>query len=183
MTATTTLGWMGGSLDPGAYRVETHEQDPALSAYLRRVKGLYTDIEQWLAGSTWQVTQEPVTLREARHGDYEAPLLRIQDAQGEELARCVPYGEAILGAWGRVDLTGWRSRRQLLYLTGGGPTLMSSLRLGDSAIKPAARPMLRAVAANGWYWVPPPPVTAARLLDRALLVKLLEDVSGQRCGD
>ncbi len=166
--AATTMRWM--TLTPAG--------DAALEVYLQRVDQLYAQIAHWVAADGYRAVRDILTVREARHGRYQAPLLRIQSLAGEELARCEPYGASILGAWGRVDVLGWRSRRKLVYLTAGGPTLTMRLGLGGPAGVPEGRAMLRDVATDGWYWLAPPPTAPARLLDDALFRQLLRDVSG-----
>lgn len=154
-------------------------ENAALDKYLARIRTLLMDCEKWSIGRGLKVTRGETLINEERHGQYQAPTLMLDDNHGKRLAEVIPFGEAILGAWGRVDVVGeYGKREKIVYLSTGGPTITTSIQGGDgSGGEVITRSLYRGVEAEGWYWVSPSPIRRAYSLTPEVFVDLLSAVS------
>ena len=152
----------------------------ALAQYLDRTQILLTDCEKWSVGLGLTATHGEKVINEERHGQYTVETLILSDGNGKRQAEVTPFGEAILGAWGRVDVVGeYGKREKIVYLIAGGPTMTTRIQVGDGGeTEERAHRFYRGVDAEGWYWVSPSPIRRAYPLTQEVFADLLSAVSG-----
>lgn len=159
---------------------QTKQADSELADFLKRVAELLLAIRPWCEALGLTVQLGETRIEEERHGSYTAPTLLLRQPGGQHVAEVRPFGEAILGAIGRVDLVGeYGKREKLVYLSEGGPTFTT--RIQDDSAGPAhesTRKLFHGVGAAGWYWVSPPPIRRASPITRDVFIDLLSAVSG-----
>jgi hypothetical protein len=156
---------------------KTHPADRTLEQYLTRTVALLADIKRWVADFSLCIECGETSINEERHGHYQAPTLIMRDTQGKLIAEVIPFGEAILGAWGRVDVVGeYGKREKIVYLSAGGPTMTMQVQVGEA--EESTRRLYRGVDAEGWYWVSPHPIRRAYPLTCEVFADLLSAVSG-----
>lgn len=152
----------------------------ALPQFLMRTRDLLSDIGAWSKQLNLQVAQGETTINEERHGSYQAPSLVLSDAHGKRIAEVVPFGEAILGAHGRVDVVGeYGKQEKIVYLSAGGPSITTRIQVGEGGeSEESTRRLYHGVGAEGWYWVAPYPLRRAYPVTQEVFVDLLSAVSG-----
>ncbi|GAB7526654.1 hypothetical protein [Paraburkholderia sp. 2C] len=139
-------------------------------AYVQCVRSLLVEVSGWCAARDLTIQDGVVKLREEGIPEYEAPSLYISK-DGMSKAKIVPRGLNILGAHGRVDLSGRVKRQPLLYRIGKGP--VSSAQSGTEGRAGASSPRwLSDVERDGWYWMEGN-ILRPKLVDESLFVDLL----------
>jgi hypothetical protein len=121
------------------------------------------------------VDGDVVTLREEHMAAYEAPSLYISK-DGVSVAKVLPVGSKIVGAQGRVDLTGRMARHALLFHPGKGSVLSRQTTAGRETTHSSSAPTLSTVYGDGWYWIEAT-VRRPKCVDESLFLDLLTDVS------
>lgn len=151
----------------------------ALPTYLLRTRALLADIGRWSQDLGLRVQHGEVSINEERHGQYHAPALSLRDGQGKLLAEVKPFGESILGSWGRVDMIGEYGRQEkIVYLSAGGPSITTRIQVGEEGkSEESARRLYHGVGAEGWYWVAPYPLRRAYPVTQEVFIDLLSAVS------
>lgn len=158
----------------------TVSNSAALALFLERTRQLLNNIETWGKQLNLQIVQGEKTINEERHGSYQAPMLTLTNKQGQCLATVEPFGEALLGAHGRVDIIGkYGKQEKISYLSAGGPTITTRIQVGEGSIaEERIQKLLRGVEAEGWYWISPFPLRRAYPLSQEVFVDLFSAVSG-----
>ena len=102
-----------------------------------------------------QIERTPIQLREDHLGSYDADKLTFKIGCEKIVAR--PIGTLLIGARGRVDLSGPRKTLKIVLLAKGGPVLTTKVEHGGVTEEPT-RSMVRGdVDEAGWYFETPPP--------------------------
>ena len=58
------------------------------------------------------------SINEDPYGQYNAPTLVLKLHDGKHLAEVIPFGAAVLGAMGRIDIVGeYGKREKIVYLS------------------------------------------------------------------
>ena len=152
--------------------VKSRQQD-----YISRLTKLYSSVETWIERTDLKAIRNTVELNEEVPGRYEAPTLKILDAQGKKVAELLPVGAWIIGAEGRVDLVGLLDRNGLVYLREGGPHIQVTESEGPKDSREWTRPLFKGVEQTGWYWIGEPRRGRAHPLPKELFLDLLSEVS------
>lgn len=145
--------------------------------YISRLKKLYAAVETWTKDTDLGVLQGTIELDEEVPGRYEAPTLTIQDSQGKQLAALEPVGAWIIGAEGRVDMSGPLNRESLVYMAKGGPQFTAKATDADKSVEEHTTPLFRGVNEAGWYWIERWRPSRAHRVDEELFMDLLSEVS------
>ena len=127
--------------------------------WLEELEELYARMEGFLKpytqGGAIQIERTPIQLREDHLGNYEADKLTFKIGPDKIVAK--PIGTLLIGATGRVDLSGPRKTLKIVLLAKGGPALATKTRHGGFA-EESSRSMVRGdVEEAGWYIETPPP--------------------------
>jgi hypothetical protein len=139
-------------------------------AYVQCVRSLLDEVGGWCAARSLTTQEGVVRLREEDVPEYEAPSLFISK-DGVPKAKIVPIGLNILGAQGRVDLSGRVTRQPLLYRIGKGAA--SSTQSDTKGKTGTSSPRwLSDVERDGWYWIEGN-ILRPKLVDESLFVDLL----------
>lgn len=95
--------------------------------WVGRVERLYEDIRSWLgpllSDERIQIQTKETTLHEDKIGNYKIPTQFIHF--GDEVLKLSPKGTLILGAAGRVDVSGPNGRAMLLVIESNDDPLNS----------------------------------------------------------
>ncbi|MDE2989772.1 MAG: hypothetical protein OXU21_01720 [Chloroflexota bacterium] len=127
--------------------------------WLRELGELYTSMENHLRPYTQageiQIERTPIQLREEYLGTYKADKLTFRIGRDKIIAK--PIGATVIGARGRVDLSGPRQTLKILLLAKGGPVLTTKIEHGG-VTEESSRSMVRGdVDEAGWYIETPAP--------------------------
>ena len=126
--------------------------------WLQELDALYASMEDHLkpytqAGEIW-IERARIQLREDHLGSYEADKLTFKIGREKIVAK--PIGTLLIGARGRVDLSGPRKTLKIVLLAKGGPVLTT--RIDGGVSEESSRSMVRGdVEEAGWYIETPPP--------------------------
>ena len=158
--------------------VSTREEK--LAAWKNELAKLYASMKEWLKPyiDSGKVRIEPhtVELVEEYLGRYEAPALSIFIGNNEVIAE--PVGSILIGAKGRVDLSGPRRTSRFVLLEEGGPS-QTTTTSGANGLeeKFTCSPLRSAIHQRGWYKVTSPPDATATLLDADSFKSAIMDVA------
>ena len=146
---------------------------PRVREFLKQLRTLYADVRTWLPHEL-RIREDTKNLHEEAFGQYEAPALRITQADGSAIATLEPVGASIIGAKARVDLKGSADVQPILYLLKGGPVFEITVTSTAGGF-PDQRvaPVFKGVTTDGWYWVDGKRPRQAHPLDRDAFLKLL----------
>ena len=127
--------------------------------WLQELDELYASMEGHLRPYTEageiQIERTRIQLREDYLGSYEADKLTFKIGREKIVAK--PIGTLLIGASGRVDLSGPRKTLKIVLLAKGGPVLTTRIEHGG-VNEESSRPMVRGeVDEPGWYIETPPP--------------------------
>ena len=75
-----------------------------------------------------EIERTPLTLREDHLGSYDADKLTFKIGRDKIVAK--PIGTLLVGARGRVDLSGPRKTLKIVLLDKGGPGLTAKIKVG-----------------------------------------------------
>ena len=115
--------------------------------WLQQLDDLYAGMEDHLRPYTHagdiQIERTPIQLREEDLGTYKADKLTFKIGREKIVAK--PIGTSVIGARGRVDLSGPRRTLKILLLAKGGPVLTTEIEHGGVA-EESNRSMARAMS-------------------------------------
>jgi hypothetical protein len=143
--------------------------------YVQRVTAFLKAASGWCTDRGLSVETEALTLREEGLAEYEAPSLYISK-DAVSVAKILPIGSKIIGAYGRLDLIGRVSRHAFLFYSGNGPAFSTQTIVKGRITSSSSAPMLSGVDGEGWYWIEAR-VRRARRVEENLFIDLLTDVS------
>lgn len=127
--------------------------------WLRELDALYARMEDHLKPYTQpgeiKIERARIQLREDHLGSYEADKLTFKIGREKIVAK--PVGTLLIGARGRVDLSGPRGTLKIVLLAKGGPVLTTRIEHGGVS-EESSRSMVRGdVEEAGWHIETPPP--------------------------
>ena len=127
--------------------------------WLQELEDLFARMEGHLKPYTQageiEIERTPIQLREDQLGTYNAE--KVTFTIGREKIVAKPIGTLLIGASGRVDLSGWRKTVKIVLLAKGGPVLTTKVKAGG-VTEESSRSMVRGdVDEAGWYIETPPP--------------------------
>ena len=127
--------------------------------WLQELEELYARMEGHLEPYTQageiQIERTPIQLREDYLGTYDADKLTFRIGREKVVAK--PIGTLLIGASGRVDLSGPRKTLRIVLLAKGGPVLTTTIEHGGITEKSSRSMMRGEVDEPGWYIETPPP--------------------------
>lgn len=139
---------------------EPIDWDKRREDWLHELEELYVRMEDHLLPYTQaggiRIERTRVQLREDYLGTYDADKLTFKIGREKIVAK--PVGTLLIGASGRVDLSGPRKTLKIVLLSKGGPVLTTRIEHGRVS-EESSRPMVRRgeVDEPGWYIETPPP--------------------------
>ena len=148
--------------------------------WLQALEDLYARMEDHLMPYTQageiQIERTPIQLREDHLGNYDADKLTFKI--GHEKIMAKPIGTLLIGASGRVDLSGPRKTLKIVLLAKGGPVLNTKIEHGGVTEK-SSRSMVRGdVDEAGWYIETPPPESVVVAFGEDSFRDAIMEVSG-----
>ncbi|MDO9142034.1 MAG: hypothetical protein Q7U38_17065 [Methylobacter sp.] len=146
------------------------------SSFLASLDKAFANIEQWAISAGLKVVKSKILITEERFGTYSAQKLSILNSFGTELAEVIPVGASILGANGRIDIKGAYDKVILVDLNIGGPTMTTTVTVGDHK-ETHARHFYRGIDEAGWYWIESKISGKGHKLTNELFFELLAEVS------
>ena len=150
----------------------------SVDEYLRHLEELYKQIQEWLHGEGLAWEEQKVVVNEERSGPYKASLLIIRQSDGEQMAKLKPIGAHIIGAKGRVDLSGALDSQPFLYLLTAGPTVEMSISTEPGGeLEEHAPPLFRGIDREGWYALADREPKSVQRVNRETFLDLLEKVA------
>ena len=129
------------------------------AVWLRELDELYGSMEDHLKPYTQageiQIDRVRIQLSEDHIGTYDVDKLTFKIGREKIVAK--PIGTLLIGARGRVDLSGSRKTLKIVLLAKGGPVLTTKIGHGE-VTEESSHPMVRGeVDKAGWYIETPPP--------------------------
>lgn len=148
--------------------------------WLQELDGLFVSMERHLMPFTQageiEIERTPLTLREDHLGSYDADKLTFKIGRDKIVAK--PIGTLLIGARGRVDLSGPRKTLKIVLLDKGGPVLATKIEVGG-VTEEHSSPMVRGdVDEAGWYIETPPPESVVVAFGEDSFRDALMEVSG-----
>ena len=148
--------------------------------WLQELDELYARMEGHLRPYTEareiQIERTPIQLREDHLGSYDADKLTFKIGREKIVAR--PIGTLLIGARGRVDLSGPRKTLKIVLLAKGAPVLTTKIEHGG-VTEESSRSMVRGdVDEAGWYIETPPPESVVVAFGEDSFRDAIMEVSG-----
>ncbi len=124
-----------------------------IELFNKRIDALYKQVCEWLEEGNVEFDKKEsgLTLTEEQSGPYETKRLDIFTKDNERLFSIVPYGIWIIGAEGRVELTGDSGEESLVYLSADGPSIIIKEIVGEK--EDIIRRRLNGSKKEGWHWL------------------------------
>ena len=127
--------------------------------WLRELGELYSSMEHHLRPYTEaheiEIDRTPIQLREDHLGTYDADKLTFRIGRDRIVAK--PIGTLLIGARGRVDLSGPRKTLKIVLLDKGGPVLTTKVEHGGVTAESSRSTVRGNVEEAGWYIETTPP--------------------------
>ncbi len=148
--------------------------------WLQELEELYACMEGHLEPYTQageiQIERTSIQLREDYLGTYDADKLTFRIGREKVVAK--PIGTLLIGASGRVDLSGPRKTLKIVLLAKGGPVLTTKIEHGGDS-EESSRSMVRGdVEEAGWYIETPPPESVVVAFGEDSFRDAIMEVSG-----
>ena len=148
--------------------------------WLQELEDLFARMEGHLKPYTRageiQIERTPIQLREDHLGTYDAKKLTFKIGREKIVAK--PIGTLLIGASGRVDLSGSRKTIKIVLLARGGPVLTTKVKAGG-VTEESSRSMVRGdVDEAGWYIETPPPESVVVAFSEDSFRDAIMEVSG-----
>lgn len=129
------------------------------AAWLQELDKLYESMEDhlrpYMRAGEIQIDRVRIQLSEDHIGNYNADKLTFKIGREKIVAK--PIGTLLIGARGRVDLSGSRKTLRIVLLEKGGPVLTTKIEHGG-VTEESSHSMVRGeVDKAGWYIETPPP--------------------------
>ena len=148
--------------------------------WLQELDELYARMEEHLRPYTQageiQIERTSIQLREEYLGTYRADKLTFSIGREKIVAK--PIGASVIGARGRVDLSGPRRTLKILLLDKGGPVLTTTIEHGGVAEVSSHRMVRGNVDKAGWYIESPPPESIVYAFGEDSFRDAIMEVSG-----
>ena len=135
--------------------------DKTREDWICSLNSLYSDMENYLKKYTEadqiQIARKNIQISEDYLGSYEAEMLTLQIGYDKVVAK--PIGRLMIGAAGRVDLTGARGTLRLVLLEKGGPAIQTKIEIGRKVEEETGWHPIQniAISEKGWYIATLPP--------------------------
>ena len=133
--------------------------DKRRADWLQKLDELYASMEGHLRPYTEareiRIERTPIQLREDHLGSYDADKLTFKIGREKIVAR--PIGTVLIGARGRVDLSGQRKTLRIVLLAKRGPVLAIKVEHGGVTEESTSSMVRGDVEEAGWYIETPPP--------------------------
>ena len=160
--------------------IENNASNNIIKNYLDKINFLLSNVKDWCDPFGIQAIVNQTSINEDPYGQYNAPTLVLKLHDGKHLAEVSPFGAAVLGAMGRIDIVGeYGKREKIVYLSAGGPAIITNIQasVGDEKVEKPYQ-FYRGVDSEGWYWVAPFPLRRAYPITKEIFLDLLSAVSG-----
>jgi hypothetical protein len=153
--------------------------------WLEKLEQLYSLVRQslskYLGDGSIRLEFSDITLQEEQLGSYTVKEAHV--AMGRQVVKLTPLGTFLLGARGRVDMTGPRGIARFVVVPPGArapQVIITAAVLGATA--PPAPPIKSKTAApETWVWkiaTQPPRVTYVELTEESFREALMKVVNG-----
>ena len=148
--------------------------------WLQELDELYARMEGHLRPYTQageiRIERTPIQLREDHLGTYDADKLTFKIGREKIVAK--PIGTLLIGARGRVDLSGPRKTLKIVLLAKGGPVLTTKIEHGGVTEKTSRSIVRGDVDEAGWYIETPPPESVVVAFGEDSFRDAIMEVSG-----
>ena len=137
-----------------------------LEAWQDELSKLYSDMEEhlkkYITAGKIKIQREFITISEPKFESYKAEKLTFSIGLGKVIAK--PVGMDLIGAKGRVDLTGQMGSRKIVLFDKGAPAWVHTTTLPDYSDDTQSEVISfkSKIDEYGWYIItsPPPRMTA-----------------------
>ncbi len=148
--------------------------------WLRELEELYVSMEDHLRPFTGaheiEIERTPIQLREDYLGVYNADKLTLKIGRDKIVAK--PIGTLLIGARGRVDLSGPRKTLKIVLLDEGGPVLTTKIEHGGVTEESSHSTVRGDVEDAGWYIETTPPNSVVVAFSEESFRDAIMEVSG-----
>ena len=160
---------------------ETLDLEKEKSSWISRLHELYkmakSSLDTYIKDGRIQFALEERELREELLGSYQAPAARI--TVGRSVVTLEPVATFLIGARGRVDMTGPRGLVRFLIVPRESHGI--TVRVTVGARKPETSPAKRVDPLKDWVWkiaTQPPNVTFVELNEEVFRDSLMKIING-----
>ena len=125
-----------------------------ISWYNNEVEKFKCLLSQWLEELNYkvQITSRQVTKHEELSGQYETEEYQFTIDESLKIS-IKPFGIWLIGAKGRIDVSGPSGTEKFIYLTGGGTNTQTQIRDSkDNVIESSSKRLFTNVDKDDWYW-------------------------------
>ena len=154
--------------------------DQRRAEWLQKLDELYASMEGHLRPYTEageiQIERTPIQLREDHLGSYGADKLTFKIGREKIVAK--PIGTLLIGARGRVDLSGPRKTLKIVLLATGGLVLTTKVEDGGVTEESSRSTVRGEVDEAGWYIETPPPESVVVAFGEDSFRDAIMEVSG-----
>ncbi len=142
-----------------------------------RLDALYRQVCGWLDEESIAFTSSEslITLDDGPTGAYETKRLDIFIQNNERLFSIIPYGIMIIGAEGRVELSGESGEESLVYIHEEEPSAITEKSASEKE-KLFGR-LFKNSREEGWHWVDDKIIGKKPLLTKNVFLALLEIIN------
>ena len=148
--------------------------------WLEELEGLFARMEDHLKPYTQageiHIERTPILLREDHLGTYDAEKLTFMIGREKIVAN--PIGTLLIGASGRVDLSGSRQTVKIVLLAKGGPVRITEIEHGGFTERSSESMVRGDVEEAGWYIETPPPESIVVAFGEDSFRNAIMEVSG-----
>ncbi len=142
--------------------------------YNNEVVIVQENFRRWLADLGYEVTVEEQVIEknEELSGAYTTKRFDFTLGEGFKVS-LIPYAIWIIGAKGRIDISGPSGTEKLLYFFTGGPGMSMKIHDGNSVEKSSYR-YFEDVDEDAWYWYDDSSYRKVAKFSKEIVIPLLE---------
>lgn len=122
--------------------------------YNQQVVSVKNKLEQWLKEQGHKVTasENEITKNEELSGPYKTKQFNFVIDNDIKIS-LIPYGIWLIGAKGRIDISGPSGTEKLLFFFSGGPGMTTEMNDGSGRIiERSSHKYFDNVDEENWYW-------------------------------
>lgn len=151
--------------------------DKRKTDWLNELDALYTKMKRYLKPfDEIQIECSSIQICEDYLGTYDVDKLTFKIGPDKIIAK--PIGTLLIGAWGRVDLSGPRKTLKIVLLEEPEVVITTSVRYSEGT-EESSRPVTRdEVDEGGWYIETPPPESVVVAFNKDSFREAIMEVSG-----
>lgn len=147
-----------------------------ISWFNREVEKFKTLLLDWLqeSGHAVEISEEELTKVEELSGPYKTKQYKFKIDEDLSIS-ITPFGIWIIGARGRIDVSGPSGSEKFVFLSIGGPSMITEFKDASGRIvEKSNHSFFKNVDEDGWYWYDDSSYRKVSKLSKEVVEPLLE---------